>query len=469
MRVYQAGHILLKPTRVLVAFLIFGMIGLLGACSDETPTSAPTTVMIQSGAAPQITAVPLVTGASSGLSAPKPAATATPLPATPTALASVAPNGTLALVQDGKLLLVKPDGSDTKEITDLGSDLSDKFSLRWSPDGNRFLLNEANRKLSLIELDGKRTTLLEVNPATETIGTISWSSANKYLAFERIPNGDRGRETHGEIWVADLSDPAAPTLNNIANGFSPAFSPDGRNIAFATYGRDVNQEGLVFNNAINLTSVDGKQSRQVLDVDQLPEYRNPADSQNFDMRPSLFTALGWSPDGRNLTFHDGRNYVGTVATTGGRVRVWWFNTAREAGKISSIVWSSRNDRLAFNFLPTADPTKPRLILTDAQKPAAVPPGDNFACQTWSPDGSLLAAANGKDLTIVRATDQQIYGSVKTTGCPVWSPDGAWLAVSQDSGPEVTKGLRLLRPDGSDFHPALPLNATRQLKIVGWKR
>jgi len=396
----------------------------------------------------------------------KSAVAATAGPLSVTALPNVAPTGTLAVVQDGRLLLVKADGT-SKEVADLGGDLSDKLVLRWSPDGNRFLLNEASRKLSLLESDGKRTPLLELDPANEKIGLISWAAGGKFLAFERIPAGERGREMRGQIWVADLSDPVKPTLQAAVDGFAPTFSPDGRNLAYVSYGRDVSEQGVVFNNAINITTVNGKQSRQVLDVDQLTDYRSP-DGQVFELKPTLFNALSWSADGRSLAFQDGRNLVGSVASTGGKVRVWWYNATKEAGRVSNLVWSARNDRVSFNFVTDSDKTRSRLMLADTSGKALPLVGD---CPEWSPDGSLLAATTGKELNIVRASDQQIYGSVKTSGCPIWSPDGVWLAVSLESGPEVGKGLLILHPDGSDFHP-LPLisfNPTRQLKVLGWKK
>jgi Tol biopolymer transport system component len=452
--------------RIFQFILLIGLLTGLSACNEEASTSAPATVAL-SATANRVEGGLTVTTAGVSPTAPK-AATATLIPATPTALSSTAPAGWIAVVRDGKLILVNTEDNSIKEVTDLGADLSDKLALYWSPDGNRFLLNEANRKLTLIDSDGKRTPVLEVDPTTETFGLITWAATNRYIAFERIPAAEHGRETHSEIWLADLNDPTKPNLSDATAGFAPAFSPDGRNLAFATYGRDVSDKGGVNNNAINIISVGGKQSRQVLDVNQLPEFRNPDDGKVFELRPTLITSLTWSPDGRSLTFQDDRNFVGTVATTGGRVKVWWYNTAKEAGKIDLLNWSSRSDRLAFLFHPEADPTKQRLMVADNQN-KTFSFNESLNCSGWSPDGSLLATANGKELNVLRVSDQKSYGTAKTSGCPIWSPDGVWLAVSPENGPDVSKGLLIVRPDGSDFHPITTLNATRQLKVLGWKK
>lgn len=484
-RVYNFGSWWKKKSRVWTALLLVALLGL-GACGGEsapssatvsgTPTQSgkPTPKAVTPVARVTTAPVTFASGGGSGSAAIGVAATATTsvssgIGAIATTTSSAVPTGTIAIVQDGRLVLVKADGSGNKEVADLGADVSDKLNVVWSPDGSRFLLNEGSRKLSLVEMDGKRTALLEVDPATERIGIISWATSGKYMAFERMPIGEQGRETKGEIWVADLTDPAKPGLAVVAKGFSPSFSPDGRNIAFLTQGRDVKPDGPVQNNAISLVSADGKQSRQVLDVEQLPDYRNPTDGQMFELRPTLFSAVSWSPDGRTLSFQDSRNFVATVATTGGKVKVWWYNTAREEGRISKMLWSPKSDRLLIGFTPDSDKGKQRLILVDGQGKSGQVPGENNSCVEWSPDGSAVATGNGKEIAAVRANDQQASGTVKTSGCPVWSPDVAWLALSVENGTEVAKGLQVARIDGSGLQILANPNATRQLKIVGWRK
>ena len=214
------------------------------------------------------------------------------------------------------------------------------------------------------------------------------------------------------IYVATL-DGAAPTL--LTHGYSPAWAPDGRRLAF--HGGD----GVVY--AIN---ADGSGLRRL--------------AAGYD--PS------WAPDGGRIVFTSGdgisvMNADGTHVTTlvrqfaGGR-----YDDVPTA--VGSPVWSPDGERIAFLLFDVDHGSTLEILVVgatggDVRTVVVAGAGTGGPSQaSWSPDGARLAYSNweGQAGITVRdlrgAAPDMRYpdpAGIGFVGAPVWSPDGGSLAFT----------------------------------------
>lgn len=308
-------------------------------------------------------ASPTATFTATASPSPSPTATAlptaTPSPVPPTATAPVAllgGGGRLAFVsdrEDGRTLQIwtmLPDGSDLRQLT-FGP--GDKTQPRWSPDGRR-------------------------------------------LAFVAHGGQDRfGNDLGLDIWVINADGTGLRNLtHHPGNDTDPAWSPDGRNLAFTS--DRVNQSRLVF----------------YMPTDCLEA---PEEDACWQVEPTRLSC-----------------------------------TSEFCAVESSPTWSPEGNRLAVTASINNAPGRIYLRTLEPGDPVRLDPADRLIgaeSLDWSPDGAFLAftwniAAGRREIYVVEV-DQRPLSPVQLTNSlgnkePAYSPDGQWIAFTstRDQNPEV---------------------------------
>ena len=200
----------------------------------------------------------------------------------------------------------------------------------------------------------------------------------------------------------------------LAEGWTPAWSPDGTRIAYAS------PAGLSVMNA------DGTDSSVVIDHGSAP---------------------AWSPDGLQLAFQHydsgANNYEIFVVDLNGTGLT---NLTNDPGEDLSPSWSPDGSSIAFQsnrdgmqqvFSMDADGSNP--VNLTVGKPGNDP--------DWSPDGSLILFLSAGGLSTMHRDGSGKVNLPNTEGWgPAWSPDGTTIAFT--SGRDFNDEIYTIRADGT---------------------
>lgn len=267
---------------------------------------------------------------------------------------------------------------------------------------------------------------------TDTVNAMSpaWSPDGSQIVFA-------SEETSGfrALFVINVDGTSLRQLTDgSGNDFSPAWSPDGTQIAFGTYRQETG------NGDIYLMNADGSNQRAL------------TTHPGFDGEPV------WSPDGSRIAFYSDRNgqrdiYV--MDADGANLAQLTNSPASQ----QDPVWSPDGSRIAYHawdengigdiYMMNADGSEP-VQLTDG-------PTSNHS-PAWSPDGTRIAYASElNDQTDIYVVDvQNPSEKIRVTWHtgldynPIWTADGAWILFSTDRNDSYD--LYLAAADGSGVAP-----------------
>jgi Tol biopolymer transport system component len=179
-----------------------------------------------------------------------------------------------------QLYVVNADGSGLRRLAlpdNRNNPYQEYYAIVWSPNGQTIYFGRY-----LVSADGSGARRLPYIPLTAV-----WSPDGRRIAFslglpDRSQVGPAGRNHEIYVMNADGSGSRRLTHNRAFDG-QPAWSPDGRKIAFQS------TKTIRGNKEIYVMNADGSGKRNLT--------RNPA----MDGRPS------WSPDGRRIAFVSNRD------------------------------------------------------------------------------------------------------------------------------------------------------------------
>lgn len=233
---------------------------------------------------------------------------------------------------------------------------------------------------------------------------------------------------------------------------SPAWAPDGKRLAWVSWGTGRAQ--------IMIADADGRNVRRF------------APSTGYDNQPS------WSPDGRSIVFTSGRDGTGTTeiyvaAADGTGVRRLTTRALEDGGPVwspdgRSIAWHSREgNREKFDvYVMNADGSNQRKLI------ARAPVADTSPA--WSPDGRRIMWTSYKDgyeIWVANADGsamRRIHNNPRETYSPVWSPDGKLIAYTQRRGANQGFEVWVARSDGGGAAVVIGIDKSAFGASIDWQ-
>ncbi len=287
------------------------------------------------------------------------------------------------------------------------------LSPAWNPDGTRvaFVRCGVGGECGVFSVDaqgGAEETLVAAGRLD--IEGLAWSPDGAWLAF----SGRSGRQGAFSLHLVPLDGSPPQRLTAPASTYpgdlDPAFSPDGRLLAFVR------------------TEIDGRQDVAVVTV-QGGRVRRLAREQKG------VTGLDWTADGQEVVYaanRDGAAGLWRVGLDGSSPR--WVSLGNDAGEIASpsvgreggVVFARQQVRSQIVEVSAGGGVRSVLPSTrDDRQPAVSPDGSRLAFVSTRSGSHEVWTALADGSGAERLTD---FGGARVSG-PRWSPDGQTVVLS----------------------------------------
>lgn len=320
----------------------------------------------------------------------------------------------ILFVREGDIYKLESTTGQATRLTQRG----DCRSPHRSPDGRYIALvcgKGSEAEIYRLDAAGRSLQRLTQNTLAET--SPRWSPEGANIAYVRILDRDRdgqvGETDEREVWVMKGD---GDEEGRLAAGYDPAWSPNGKSLAYATNGELFQTRPHWRNNAIHLVSIRGEESRQVVGVEDLP---------------------------RELRF--GELVFGT-----------------NIFRLEKPCWSSDGSAIAFaaqghsSLVASIDLAKGEVVVYDDNYEG------NFGRVAYSPDGQYLAyeslpATGWRSITVLElSSKEKISLGGKKAGLwaswPAWAPDGSHLAFVGSAPSSPQKAIYIATRDAASLKP-----------------
>lgn len=236
---------------------------------------------------------------------------------------------------------------------------------------------------------------------------------------------------NSEIFLMNADGSSQVNLTNAPgeNDDSPAWSPDGRRIAFET---DLDSFPHEWNDIFTINA-DGSGRTNLT--------KAPAE---------LAGTPAWSPDGRKIAYSSGLGGSIVVMNADGSGRTQLTNSP--AGDYRPA-WSPDGGKIAFTR-GYFESSEIFVMNADGSGQAKLTTYGYDSLPSWSPDGTKIAFQSGfpaSDIFVMNAdgTGQtRITNNAVPDGWPVWSPDGTKIAFDTLRGSPRNYEIFVMNADGS---------------------
>ena len=352
----------------------------------------------------------------------------------------------------------------------------------WFPDGKNLICTHGRKGLYMVDAQGTTLTKIstwkrdeksspfppedvdewshsdhspDVSPdGSRIVYATSQYVSGGYDSFSFLVRYKWARQFELETADPDGSNPVRLTFNAASEG-APAWSPDGKEIAFVRYyssDEDDSREGIY------VMAADGSSRRLLLDFSPV---------EPVVARKHVGIGPVWSPDGERLAYVLGERYMSKYGYSDrdvlfvlgpdgyGPINLFSTIDQRESWIGSSPVWSPNGEKLAFFERDSRGSNRLYTIRPDGTDLREL--GDGFSMHRltglqWSPDGTKLLYGFGAGPKNVLARNIYVLNSDGSDPFPVtkggyasWSPDGSLIAITPHSDSII--------PDDIDFYVA----------------
>jgi Tol biopolymer transport system component/DNA-binding winged helix-turn-helix (wHTH) protein len=371
--------------------------------------------------------------------------------------------------QDNLDIYVKLIG--TENLLRLTSDPAVDYAPAWSPDGRSIAfyrrINKERATVLLVPSIGgpperrlTETVALDDGKLGGASPGLSWSPDGKWLAMKDRQAG----EAQDSIFLLSIETGEKSRLShpptNCGDG-TPAFSPDGKHLAFSR----------TFTFGVS----------EVFTVDLAEDLTAKAAARQITFRKQWTSGLAWTADGREIVFSSGSNW------SSGAVQLWRVSAtgsesphtlavAGEHGRWPAI--SRQGNRLAFSREYADDENVWRLELAGQNRMAGkslklIDSTRNDRDPQYSPDGkrvAFISQRTGGDEVWVCNKDgsgpvQLTSLRAAITGCPRWSPDGTRIVFDSN----VAGRFDVYVVDASGGRPKRLSNDPADEAVASWSR
>ncbi len=443
----------------------------------------------------------------------------TPLPTAyipePYAVSTTITNGSqIIFAQNGNLWSVDDGGTAIRRLTEGGDFDPASSNLVWTPGGDKAAFVSKKNELVIISFGKNAPRPIFFKPSIPNLNASepSWSPDGKSLAFTLKPI-EVGSPFGGEVWLAELQG-GKPNLQKIDNGFSPAWSLDGRFLAYLSrvnerdtssqpvptatppYGFEVPTPAGTpilpvtatpvpaapsqIYNGLAVYTFATKRSRRLFYTSELNPYPDIDQQKRHEVRNSILARIWWSPDNKYIAFADQSSFVGVVNAGGGTPTLW--AGIPDSFAVRELIWHPSSSGVFFNWnnphsddrtflalvfglgtpVKTLGESNPDLMSSRGR--ISILPSEWVKCPALAPAGDLLAYADPRlQALIVVRMDWTVYSILPGADCAVWSPDGHFLATTLKNADNM---VATLNPDLSNLRPFSEAKGASQLY---WQR
>jgi Tol biopolymer transport system component len=302
------------------------------------------------------------------------------------------------------------------------------------------MADDGNTDVYVVGADGLGQQRLTRHPGVD--GNPAWSPDGRKIAFTRRARECCLEETYIYVMNADGSRQQRLALGHVH--FSVAWSPDGQKMLF--------ERPNPRHPAVGLNPKDFAEDLHVMNADG-------SGQRNLTRRPVRDYAPVWSPDGRQIAWNRGR-------------QIWLMNpdgsgqrslTPAAGGRSGGPDWSPDGRKIAFGGRAPTSPPDGGIFVSNADGSERRRFTQRGWSPAWSPDGRKIAFLTKRDryseLYTMNADGSGQRNLTRSAGTDLrfaWSPDGKMIAFDRHlaTGEELyvmtadgSGKRRLMRSDG----------------------